>query len=174
MPYTLPSEGLCARFYLSRICNRCCCGGGGTGSWRRCRRSASTRSARRRGSTRARSSVGKVLGKSVIVLVYTRTVLKAQYKTQYFKDTAHFQLYYTQKQLSSIILGVIFSGCLKLGPSSRSRWRGQLPSTRRVLDMGARRFSGSWCSCSSKRAATAYGPATMPASSPLNCPLGFP
>ena len=92
--------------------------------------------------------MGKVLGKSVIVLVYTRTVLKAQYKTQYFKDTAHFQLYYTQKQLSSIILGVIFSGCLKLGLSSRSRWRGQLPSTRRVLDMEARRFSGSWCSCS--------------------------
>ena len=49
-------------------------------------------------------SVGKVLGQLAIVLVYTRTVLKTQYKTQFFKDTTHFQLYYTQKQLSSIIL----------------------------------------------------------------------
>ena len=49
-------------------------------------------------------SVGKVLGQLAIVLVYTRTVLTTQYKTQFFKDTAHFQLYYTQKQLSSIIL----------------------------------------------------------------------
>ena len=49
-------------------------------------------------------SVGKVLGQLAIVLVYTRTVLETQYKTQFSKDTAHFQLYYTQKQLSSIIL----------------------------------------------------------------------
>jgi len=44
--------------------------------------------------------VTRVLGKLAIVLVYTRTVLKTQYKTQFFKDTAHFQLYYSQKQLS--------------------------------------------------------------------------
>jgi len=43
--------------------------------------------------------VGKVLGQLAIVLVYTRTVLKTQYKTQFFKDTTHSQLYYTQKQL---------------------------------------------------------------------------
>ena len=47
----------------------------------------------------ARNSVGKVLGQLAIVLVYTRTVLKTQYKTQFFKDTTH-----SQKQLSSIVL----------------------------------------------------------------------
>ena len=49
-------------------------------------------------------SVSKVLGQLSILLVYARTVLKTQYKTQFFKDTTHSQLYYTQKQLSSIVL----------------------------------------------------------------------
>ena len=64
------------------------------------------RTVRHGATTRVRvaASVGEVLGQLAIVLVYTRTVLKTQYKTQFFKDTAHFQLYYTQKQLSSIIL----------------------------------------------------------------------
>ena len=60
--------------------------------------------------------MGKVLGQLAIVLVYTRTVLKTQYKTQFFKDTAHFQLYYTQKQLSSIILRGDIQRMPQIGP----------------------------------------------------------
>ena len=63
--------------------------------------------------------MGKVLGQLAIVLVYTRTVLKTQYKTQFFKDTAHFQLYlvlHPKAIVLNYMKGVIFSGCLELGP----------------------------------------------------------
>ena len=51
-------------------------------------------------------SVGKVLGQLAIVLVYTRTVLKTQYKTQFFKDT-HSQLYYTKAIVLNVLRGDI-------------------------------------------------------------------
>ena len=116
------------------------------------------------------SSVGKVLGQLAIVLVHTRTVLKTKYKTQFFKDSPVSIVLHPKAIVLNCTRGDI-QRMSSIGPRLHSRWRGQLPSTRTVLDMGALRFSGSWCSRSSK---SSNGPARMPARSPLRCPLGFP
>ena len=122
-------------------------------------------------------SVGKVLGQLAIVLVYTKavgqtTVLKTQYKTQFFKDTTHSQLYYTQKQLSSIILRGDIQRMLSLGPDLSPI--GAANCLRRVpcwiWERCASRLRGTWCSRSSK---SSNGSAWMPARSLLRCPLGF-